>query len=107
MNANSYIKDKGKIAMYLTYSFAPGTDPEVEKAFLHMLVEDLCFSHDDVRGQVLTLSDEYTPDVRNVRDNIKRFIKENTPNIGVDSRISFYFTKPDEPSIKVRTYTFK
>lgn len=102
----NYIKDKKHVAMVITYNFAENANAQVKSNFFKML-DDLCFEKEDYEPGKRELSSEYVADVRNVRDSLKNFFKQNADKMGKETVISFYFTKPDIDTLKVRTYTFK
>lgn len=106
MKATKFVKDKLKLSAALSYSFTDDTDPEARKAFEAMLA-DLCFDKQPREGNMRFLSLEYVDDIKNVRDDIKNWVKENTDKVGAGSTITVYYTKPERPYLKVRVYTFE
>lgn len=106
MKATQVFKDKLKLTAVLTYSFTEDTDPDVRKSFESM-IDDLAFSTDTPAPGTRFLSVEYLEDVRNVRADIKNWIKTNETNVGAGSTIAFYYTKPERGYVKARVYTFK
>lgn len=106
MKATQVFKDKLKLTAVLTYSFTEDTDESTRKSFESM-IDDLAFSKDTPGTNTRFLSVEYLDDVRNVRADLKNWIKENETNVGAGSTIAFYYTKPERGYVKARVYTFK
>lgn len=106
MKATKFFKDKLKLTAVISYSFTEDTDPETRKSFEKM-IEDLSFGKFTPAISTRFLSEEYVEDLKNIKTDLKTWIKSNYATVGAGSTINFYYTKPDSEYVKVRAYTFE
>lgn len=106
MKATKVVKDKLKLTAVLNYKFTDDTDAEVLDSFTAML-KDLCFNDETPEANTRFMSVEYLDDLKNIKEDLKAWIKENFDRVGAGSTITFYYTKPERGYVKARVYTFE